>query len=535
MGPFNSFSEKVRLPLFLAPNIGSEKDFNTLLAMVAAIKHQQNLEFQKFLAMHPIWLVEPEASGESDSQVWLENPYTVGKRSLIITTEQWTSVEEFREWVEAQETIEQKLEAFALRLKATDTNEDARQVIRELFEEFDAMANQHTRSKGQGYRSYRKTYANMPNPSFTVFNEMAKTDVEHVWEAYRQELVDNPRMRPNVVKDHPTLNDQLDVISLCQSLQSLPSEAPWQNNNFDIYDSNGTKLEQLPGLQQRQGQTYTIKKKGTDQVWSNIVYQNDDNQPTVRMVSLNEQSELSKTQKTTYNLTKETAEQLEFLEGTISENELNSKFRRLAIQHHPDKGGNAEEFKAINNAYESAKRGPKQISESVQLQEMPLEAISEILEKSQSQARTHLESLLNEQRKANDLKPRSFDSAPAAEVAQEAAKQAQEDPEVTQKATMQPPGPLLTMSVPDSERYDVPRVAVTPAPPRPSQMPAISEETDGMTARAEQELNRKEKEAERVTRQEMATKSNNDSASTASSTPSPSPTMNRSTGGAGGD
>jgi len=35
-----------------------------------------------------------------------------------------------------------------------------------------------------------------------------------------------------------------------------------------------------------------------------------------------------------------------------SEEDIKKSFRRLALQHHPDKGGQKEQFQAINNAYE---------------------------------------------------------------------------------------------------------------------------------------------------------------------------------------
>ena len=38
---------------------------------------------------------------------------------------------------------------------------------------------------------------------------------------------------------------------------------------------------------------------------------------------------------------------------TASQDEVKAAFRRLAIEHHPDKGGNAEKFKEINEAYQA--------------------------------------------------------------------------------------------------------------------------------------------------------------------------------------
>src|SRR3989338_8455421 len=35
-----------------------------------------------------------------------------------------------------------------------------------------------------------------------------------------------------------------------------------------------------------------------------------------------------------------------------SDDELKKAFRKLALEHHPDRGGNAEKFKEINEAYQ---------------------------------------------------------------------------------------------------------------------------------------------------------------------------------------
>ena len=40
------------------------------------------------------------------------------------------------------------------------------------------------------------------------------------------------------------------------------------------------------------------------------------------------------------------------VERTASENKIKTAFRKLALSYHPDKGGDAEKFKEINNAYE---------------------------------------------------------------------------------------------------------------------------------------------------------------------------------------
>lgn len=44
---------------------------------------------------------------------------------------------------------------------------------------------------------------------------------------------------------------------------------------------------------------------------------------------------------------------------TASQDEVKAAFRRLAIEHHPDKGGNAEKFKEINEAYQVLGDGGK--------------------------------------------------------------------------------------------------------------------------------------------------------------------------------
>ena len=42
-----------------------------------------------------------------------------------------------------------------------------------------------------------------------------------------------------------------------------------------------------------------------------------------------------------------------------SEEEVKTAFRRLAHQHHPDKGGSTEKFKEINEAYQVLGNGDK--------------------------------------------------------------------------------------------------------------------------------------------------------------------------------
>lgn len=37
---------------------------------------------------------------------------------------------------------------------------------------------------------------------------------------------------------------------------------------------------------------------------------------------------------------------------TANENEIRKAFKKLAIKHHPDRGGDAEKFKEVNAAYE---------------------------------------------------------------------------------------------------------------------------------------------------------------------------------------
>lgn len=44
---------------------------------------------------------------------------------------------------------------------------------------------------------------------------------------------------------------------------------------------------------------------------------------------------------------------------TASDNEIKSAFRKLAAQHHPDKGGDANKFKEINEAYDTLKNTKK--------------------------------------------------------------------------------------------------------------------------------------------------------------------------------
>src|SRR5437588_3666836 len=44
---------------------------------------------------------------------------------------------------------------------------------------------------------------------------------------------------------------------------------------------------------------------------------------------------------------------------TASPDEIKKAFRRLAVEHHPDRGGNEEKFKEINEAYEVLKDADK--------------------------------------------------------------------------------------------------------------------------------------------------------------------------------
>jgi len=44
---------------------------------------------------------------------------------------------------------------------------------------------------------------------------------------------------------------------------------------------------------------------------------------------------------------------------TASDNEIKTAFRKLAAQHHPDKGGNENKFKEINEAYDTLKSTQK--------------------------------------------------------------------------------------------------------------------------------------------------------------------------------
>jgi DnaJ-class molecular chaperone len=44
---------------------------------------------------------------------------------------------------------------------------------------------------------------------------------------------------------------------------------------------------------------------------------------------------------------------------TASDNEIKSAFRKLAAQHHPDKGGSETKFKEINEAYDTLKNTEK--------------------------------------------------------------------------------------------------------------------------------------------------------------------------------
>ena len=43
------------------------------------------------------------------------------------------------------------------------------------------------------------------------------------------------------------------------------------------------------------------------------------------------------------------------VEKTASEAEIRKAFKKLAIKHHPDRGGDQEKFKEINGAYEILK------------------------------------------------------------------------------------------------------------------------------------------------------------------------------------
>ena len=44
---------------------------------------------------------------------------------------------------------------------------------------------------------------------------------------------------------------------------------------------------------------------------------------------------------------------------TASDSEIKSAFRKLAGQHHPDKGGNEARFKEVNEAYDTLKNTAK--------------------------------------------------------------------------------------------------------------------------------------------------------------------------------
>src|SRR3982750_4495198 len=44
---------------------------------------------------------------------------------------------------------------------------------------------------------------------------------------------------------------------------------------------------------------------------------------------------------------------------SASPDEIKKAFRRLAVKHHPDRGGNEESFKEINEAYEVLKDSSK--------------------------------------------------------------------------------------------------------------------------------------------------------------------------------
>ena len=43
-------------------------------------------------------------------------------------------------------------------------------------------------------------------------------------------------------------------------------------------------------------------------------------------------------------------------ENCLDLDEINKKYKELAKEHHPDKGGNTEDFKAINKAHKMLKR-----------------------------------------------------------------------------------------------------------------------------------------------------------------------------------
>lgn len=40
------------------------------------------------------------------------------------------------------------------------------------------------------------------------------------------------------------------------------------------------------------------------------------------------------------------------IDESASESDIKTAFRKLAMKHHPDKGGDAEQFKKINEAYQ---------------------------------------------------------------------------------------------------------------------------------------------------------------------------------------
>ena len=57
-------------------------------------------------------------------------------------------------------------------------------------------------------------------------------------------------------------------------------------------------------------------------------------------------------------LTRQSALKLLGLSNAASDDDIKKAYRKLAMQHHPDRGGNEAKFKEIQQAYEFLQKNP---------------------------------------------------------------------------------------------------------------------------------------------------------------------------------